>query len=161
RLTDRLVKSLPPPPTGNVVTWDNEISGFGVRTTAAGARSFVLNYRTRAGRERRITIGSWPTWNTAGARQQAAELKRQIDSGGDPLGERQELRAAPTVADLLDQFLDEHVALRRPNTKRQYKVAVQRIREALGPLKVAAVEFRDVARLHRQITERHGGHVAN
>jgi hypothetical protein len=41
------------------------LTGFGCRITAAGALSFILNYLTRAGRERRYTIGEFPSWKTA------------------------------------------------------------------------------------------------
>ena len=44
-ITQRLVKSLKAPGQGNVIHYDGEIPGFGVRITAAGAISFVLNYR--------------------------------------------------------------------------------------------------------------------
>jgi hypothetical protein len=44
KLTDKAVKTLAAPPKGNRITYDTDVSGFGVRVTAAGARSFVLNY---------------------------------------------------------------------------------------------------------------------
>jgi len=51
-LTDAVVKRLPAPAKGYRVHYD-DTPGFGCRVTAAGARSFVLNYVTRAaGRER-------------------------------------------------------------------------------------------------------------
>ena len=60
KLTDAIVKALPAPPSGEKITYDEAVKGFGIRVTAAGARSFVLNYRTRLGRERRYTIGRFP-----------------------------------------------------------------------------------------------------
>ena len=60
-LTDKGVKALPKPAASNRVTYDVEVKGFGVRVTAAGAKSFIVNYRS-GGRERRITIGSFPDW---------------------------------------------------------------------------------------------------
>ena len=48
------------PAVGNRITYDEEVKGFGVRITSAGAKAFILNYRA-AGRERRITIGSFRT----------------------------------------------------------------------------------------------------
>jgi hypothetical protein len=56
KLTDPIVKNLPAPATGNKVHYDSEVKGFGCRVTKGGARSFVLNYRTRTGRERGFTI---------------------------------------------------------------------------------------------------------
>ena len=54
------LRTLAPPAIGNRIHYDTEVAGFEIRITAAGARSFVLNYRA-GGRERRITIGSFPT----------------------------------------------------------------------------------------------------
>ncbi len=45
RLTDRLVRDLPAPKIGAQITYDADLPGFGARVTAAGSRSFVLNYR--------------------------------------------------------------------------------------------------------------------
>ena len=86
RLTDAIVKRLPRPENGNRIAYDSDVAGFGCRVTAAGRRAFILNYRTRAARERRHTIGRYPDWQTTAARDEAKRLKRLIDEGGDPLG---------------------------------------------------------------------------
>ncbi|HYN00553.1 MAG TPA: Arm DNA-binding domain-containing protein, partial [Aestuariivirgaceae bacterium] len=97
RLTDKIVKQLPTPPQGNRITKDTEVTGFGARVTAANHRSFILNYRRRSdGAEKRWTIGSFPDWATTAARDEAKRLKRLIDSGQDPIGEHEAVRAAPT-----------------------------------------------------------------
>ena len=46
KLTDRIVKALPVPPSGKRITYDTEIAGFGVRVYSSGARTFVLRYST-------------------------------------------------------------------------------------------------------------------
>ena len=71
RLSDKLVKAIPVPQSGNRIVYDADVKGFGVRITSAGARAFILNYRTTAGRERRITIGSHPYWTVSKARERA------------------------------------------------------------------------------------------
>ena len=76
RITDKLVKELVPPATGNRRVYDKRIPGFGVRITARGARAFVLNYRNVEGRERRYTIGPYPAWSVEAARKRAGEIKR-------------------------------------------------------------------------------------
>jgi hypothetical protein len=87
-LSDALVRRLPVPDQDNRVIYDPQLPGFGVRVTAAGVRSFVLNYRVRGnGRERRYTIGRFPNWRTSAARKRARELRCLIDMGGDPLAE--------------------------------------------------------------------------
>ena len=52
RLTDAIVRRLPLPAAGKAITIDADVPGFGARVTANGARSYVLRYTTRAGRER-------------------------------------------------------------------------------------------------------------
>src|SRR5690242_9242239 len=84
KITDKMVRDLEPPATGNRRIYDTDIKGFGVRVTAAGAKAFILNYYIH-GRERRLTIGSYPGWSVQAARKEAAERKRAIDKGEDPL----------------------------------------------------------------------------
>src|SRR5437764_11001305 len=97
KFDDRFVRSLTPPPKGNRIIYDRggkePVRGFGVRVTAAGAKSFVLNY-TIAGRERRLTIGGYPAWSVAAAREQAKSLRRRVDSREDPLAVKQAERAS-------------------------------------------------------------------
>jgi integrase len=156
RLSDKVVKALPAPPKGNRIAYDSDVPGFGCRVTAAGARAFILNYRRKAdGTGRRYTIGTFPAWSVAGAREEARRLRREVDSGRDPLGEHESERAAPTVANLAVRFLEEHVAKQRPHTQTEYRSILNNdILPALGKLKVAAVAFEHVERLHTAITKR-------
>jgi integrase len=152
RLTDAICRKLTPPAKGNQIYYDGH--GFGLRVTAAGARSFILSYRTRDGRARRLTIGDLGAWTVATARAEAAELRRQIDQGGDPLGELQDERNAETVTDLADRFLVEHGTRLRPKSLLDYRRLIKRhIHPALGRHKVRSVTFTDIDRLHRRISE--------
>ena len=120
-LTDAVVKRLPVPDTGNKITYDEGARGFGVRVTAGDFRGFILNYRTKAGRERRITIGGFPTWSTVAAREEARRLKQEIDRGADPLADIEDSRTAPTMAELCDRFEKEHVVRKREKTADDYR----------------------------------------
>jgi integrase len=152
RLTDAICRKLAPPAKGNQIFYDGH--GFGLRVTAGGARSFILSYRTREGRARRLTIGDLGAWTVATARAEAAELRRQIDQGGDPLGELQDERNAEMVTDLADRFLAEHGTRLRPKSLLDYHRLIKRhIRPALGRHKVKSVTFTDIDRLHRRISE--------
>src|SRR5947209_1703270 len=110
KLTENIVQGMPVPSASNRITYDSEVGGFGARITKGGAIAFILNYRVKTtGRERRYTIGNYPDWSVAAARKKAQELKRSIDSGGDPLGELKASRDAPTVAELCARFEEEHL----------------------------------------------------
>lgn len=104
RLSEKAIKRLSVPERGNKIHYDEEVPGFGLRLTKAGARAFVVNYRVD-GHERRLTIGAWPAWSATAARERAKELRRQIDRGEDPLGVKQLRRSDPTFGDLVEQYL--------------------------------------------------------
>jgi integrase len=162
-LTDAVVKRLPLPDKGKHITLDDEVTGFGVRVTAAGARSYILRYTTRGGRERTFTIGDATAWKTTAARAKARDLRRDIEDGGDPLGEVEAERAAPTVAELCDRFEAEHLPRKRERTADEYRrmLAIQ-VRPHFGPhAKVADVTFADCDALHRKITKTGATYAAN
>src|SRR5439155_14438924 len=98
KISEKVVKTLTPPKQGNSIVYDTQIPGFGVRITAGGAVSFILNYRVH-GRERRLTIGRQPEWSVIAARNYALELRRRISEGIDPLEERENDRTQPTMND--------------------------------------------------------------
>jgi Arm domain-containing DNA-binding protein len=56
RLTKTVVECLGAPAQGYTLHWDGELRGFGVRVTARGVKTFVLQRRVN-GKDRRITIG--------------------------------------------------------------------------------------------------------
>jgi integrase len=153
KLSDKEVRNIAAPTANNRVTYDTEVKGFGVRTTAAGAKSFVLNYRAD-GRERRITIGSFPDWTVAAARHQAKLLKRGIDLGEDPMGERHAERESPTVKALADRYLAEHAIRKRERTaKEDASLLLQHVVPKLGGMRVAAARRADIEAFHRQVSK--------
>ena len=124
KLTDKLVKTATTPDKGFRLIWDRDVRGFGIRITAAGARSFILNYRRKSdGLERRWTIGGFPDWGTAAAREQAARLKRAIDGGADPVGDHEKDRGSPTVGDMCDRFAKEYFPHLRASSAGDYETA--------------------------------------
>jgi len=105
-----------------------------------------------AGQERRYTIGGWPTWSVSQAREKARELRRLIEDGGDPLADRIAEREAPTVRQLAERYIEEH--LPRKRSAQDDRGMLRRwILPALGNKKVAALRPADVEALHAKITK--------
>jgi len=112
KLSEEGIKRLPVPEAGNKVFYFSGATlqgakaprGFGVRVTAGGNRSFVLNYRLR-GREHRYTIGAWPDWSALKAVREARSLRQRVDRGENPLDNRQPEVKGKTVEDVLDDFM--------------------------------------------------------
>ena len=88
-LTDIAIKKAQPPASGQSEIWDGKISGFGVRVSSSGAKSFVLVYRN-GGKARRMTLGRYPMLTLAEARDKANAAMRQIEQGVDPAPTKQE-----------------------------------------------------------------------
>ncbi len=129
-LTDKDVRLLQPPKRGNVIRYDSGgVPGFGCRITANGVRSFVLSYRAR-GIARRLTIGRYPVWSVAAARKRAAELKRAVDVGEDPLqAKREGTERGMSFGALAELYLKRHAV----TFKDGGKVARRRIESNLKP----------------------------
>jgi integrase len=165
-LTGSDIRKLQAPAKGNAITYEGgegSVPGFGIRVTAAGARAFIFNYRTRSGRERRYTIGGWPDWTVTDARKEARRLRRLVDEGGDPLADLEAEREAPTVSDLIARFESEHLTRRcRASTARDYRSALDKyIKPHFKNMKVADVTSEDCDRLHHKISAAGYRHRAN
>jgi integrase len=134
-----------------VVCYDDKLAGFGVRVMPTGRRYYFARYRNKHGRSRWFTIGEHGKLTVDAARAKAKQIFQAVADGDDPASEREAFRTAPTVNDLLDRYVADHVEQRnRPNTATSFKRIVERdIRPALGQLRVAAVTRQDMDRFHR------------
>ena len=156
RITDDLVKSLKLPEKGNRIVYDTEVSGFGIRVTAGGDKSFVLNYRNADGRERRFTIGRYGRnkFSVMAARKRAGELRKEIAQGKDPVAEKKEKLQAATVKVLADRYLKEYALKNEKRSLRDDESMIDNIvKPKLGAMKVAAVRFSDIDRLHHSMSK--------
>ncbi len=152
KLSDAAVRKALPPKQRQLFLWDSDVKGFGLRITKAGAKSFILDYRVD-GRQRRITLGGYPDWTVQAARAAAKTMKREVDQGQDPMGDRHALRDAPTMQDLWERYQLEKLPKKATRsqldeTSMWRKIILPR----LGKLRVADVKFTDLDELHRDIT---------
>ena len=152
RITKTLVDQLAPREREYEVR-DSEVPGFGVRVRISGQKSYVLVYRKGTGRrstQHRVTLGSAGELTPDQARAKARRLSAEVTLGGHPAAEISAQRTALTVADLMDQFMTKHVAVRlRPATAREYSRLTDRvIKPALGTIAVAEVTPALVSQWH-------------
>lgn len=156
RLSEAAARKALPPLRGQTILWDAEVKGFGLRITPGGAKSFILDYRTQ-GRQRRITIGAWPDWTVAAARETAKAMKREVDLGHDPMGDRQAQRDAPTVSEMWERYAKEHLPQKAQRSQADERMMWEKIiLPRFGKVKVALITHDDVDALHRDITEIRG-----
>jgi integrase len=152
KLTKRFVESVKPAVKDQVI-FDEKTPGFGLRIMPSGVRSYLVQYRNKQGRSRRLTIGKHGKVTPDSARKMALRIFDAVREGRDPVLERRAYIAAPTVNDLLDRYLAEHVDRKnRPRTRGEiYRIVERDVRPALGKHKVAAVTRQDMAKLHRSL----------
>ena len=131
--------------------FDTEVRGFSITIYPSGNRAFALDYRI-GGRQRRMTIGRWPEWNTVAARERAKELRRDIDEGFDPLSLRESAREAPRISDMITRYLEEHTPHLAPrNAADQQTIMHKLVAPDWGNRLVTEITKADVEKLLSKI----------
>jgi integrase len=150
-ITKRTIDSLKPRATDYFV-WDEDLSGYGVRVMPSGKKSYVVQYRT-GGRTRRNAFSRVGTMTPDEARKHARELLVAVDRGKDPVSEIIAHRRSPSISELCQRFLTEHVSQRcKPSTQREYRRSVELfVTPSLGTFKVGDVTRADIAKLHHNM----------
>jgi integrase len=81
--------------SSDLFLWDEDLRGFGVKTTPAGKKVYLLQYRLggRGFATKRMTIGTHGSpWTPASARDEAERLLVLVRQGKDPASDRDEKR---------------------------------------------------------------------
>lgn len=129
--------------------WDAEIKGFAARCQRRD-RVYVLKYRSK-GQQRWFTIGKHGSpWTTELARREAKRLLGLVAEGKDPAKVKSSDRTAPTITELADRFLGEHVeAKNKASTYAEYQRQVERlVKPELGRRRVDDVTHDEIRKLH-------------
>lgn len=146
--------------------WDSEISGFGLRVTPAGMKTWVVKYRTgeggRSAVARWYTIGGFPDISASDARKAAEIALARVRLGEDPGGERIIKRAELTLAQAIDFYEQEGCFVQRgirqgepmkPMTK-AYTLARLRhhVVRLLGKRRVTEIDEGDITTFVRDVS---------
>lgn len=124
-ITDKEVRSLigRAKSEGRTITQaDGTIPGLTIGASRTGVASWVLRYYVQ-GKRKEATVGQYPTWGIADAREKAKELRRAVDDGVDVALEKQrrkqEAAAAVTVDDLAMAYFEKAEQELHPHTYKQ------------------------------------------
>ena len=112
-LTKRVVDAAAPARTTDVLLWDEEVPGFGLRVKPNGLKSYVLQYRNAVGRSRRLTIGKHGVLTAEGARNEARRQRARVAEGFDPATARQQARQAENFEAFAQRYLTSHAELHK------------------------------------------------
>lgn len=135
KLTKTSVATLPEMPEGGkqVLIWDTEIRGFGLRIAPGGTKSYVM--QRRVGRQtRRVTIARADDITPEAARKKAQILAGEFAQGMDPVEVKRE---ADRRSQTLRQSMEAYIAApkkkgvgkggdKKPRTQRDIRLVMQR-----------------------------------
>ena len=155
RLTKRAVESIQPHEKNELLIWDSELKGFGVRVFPTGRRTYFIQYRNSHGDTRRKKIGVHGIITADLAREEAKKLLGDVAKGQDPSVEckivSNDMRHS--MQELADQYLLLHA---KPNKALQcYKDDMSKIKNIIlkkyGHLRVDAITTLDLQKLHSEL----------
>ena len=134
------------------VFWDHELSGFGVRVYPSGTKVYLVQTRS-GGKSRRVTIGRHGVLSAEQARRKAAQVIASIKSGGEPARPQSWPDAGPTIAEVADRYLKEHVTVRcKPSTARACRYTLDRyLLPVFGARPVGTIGREEVAALQYRL----------
>src|SRR5437762_7206140 len=107
--------------------FDPATPAFGIRIRRSGAKFYVIQYKTAAGQNRRLSLGTVETLTLAKARSLARDALAAVRLGKDPVGEKltERSRAAESFGSLLPAYL----AVKRAKLKPRSMVEICRFLE--------------------------------
>lgn len=151
RLTKRLIDGLEAEEADRFL-WDSEVVGFGLKITAQGSFSYVLQYRFE-GRSRRFKIGNHGSpWTVETARGEARSLLGKVADDIDPQEERVSERKELTIAELCDIYLEEGLVTAKESSIRQARTNIEgHIKPLIGTRRASKIDRADVEKLQRDI----------
>src|SRR4051794_37888076 len=119
--TARFVESLKPTASAQVDYWDQVFKGLGLRLSSAGRKTWVVMYRHN-GRQRRLTLGTFPVLSLADARDRAREALSAVAAGSDPASEKLSARHAQKFSDLAAEYLQRHAILKKKTWREDERI---------------------------------------
>ena len=135
----------------DAVYWDRELLGFGVRVYPNGTKVYVVQTRA-GGKSKRMAVGRHGVISPDQARRKAAQMIARIKAGEDPDPEATKKPPAPTVAELAERYLVEHVQVRcKPRTVEACRWLVKKfVLPDLGDMAIDEVEREHISDLHHK-----------
>lgn len=99
------VEKLQSDKNGQVIYWDKKLTGFGLRVSPGGSKTYFLQGRLN-GRVKKVTIGRHGVITAETARKEAKRMQSMMELGQDPTPPKPEKSTGRTFGDLLEGYID-------------------------------------------------------
>lgn len=155
KLTKRVVESIQPHEINELLVWDSELKGFGVRVFPTGRRTYFIQYRNQFGGTRRKKIGVHGIITADQAREEAKKLLGDVAKGKDPSQDFQQAKLKPIFEELASRYLEVYAkSEKKPKSFREDKKMLNNIiLKRLGNKKVEEIATYDIQQLHHELRE--------
>jgi integrase len=114
--TEQGIKALKATDAIQVDHWDDKVTGFGIRVSKSGRKTWFFYYRFK-GAKRRYTFGTYPILSLAEARDMAKIALHQVATGIDPSAEKQADREAETFKEFSELYMIRHAKQKKRSWK--------------------------------------------
>jgi len=156
KITKRALDALRPSVDGReVFLWDagdGSLKGFGVRMKPSGVASYLVQYRNKEGRTRRLALGKVGTLAPDEARKLAGNTLSDVAKGRDPSADRHAIRGAMTVSELCDLYLVEAKARIKASTLAADISRIEtHVKPLIGRFTVRSLTAADIERMKADI----------
>jgi integrase len=144
------------PGTGTVMYFDTETKGFGLRVTASGAASFIVQGTVSGqSKEARITIGSYGAWTVDDARRRAEQYKHMFEDGIDPREvKKQDAAMQVTLRQVADAYFDRPGQPLRDSTKAEMNRHIDKVFADWKDKPIASITVEACRKRHRELCEK-------
>ncbi|MFG0787832.1 site-specific integrase [Delftia tsuruhatensis] len=140
-----------PPGKSKVDYYDSALKGFILEARPSGGKTFYLRYHDSHGKLRQCKIGDAAAVSYDKARQKAMRLRSEVELGGNPLEERQALRAVPTLAEFIRETYVPHIHLHRRNFQSTLSFIKCHVLPRFGAKHLDAITTDMVAEAHQDL----------
>lgn len=161
KLTDRQITNLKCH-KGRYEVWEG--NGFGIRASPSGKKSWIFVYHYQ-NRSRRLTLGQYPQMSVAEAHTAYAKALAELEKGNDPgikqVSENQLDRLAPTVEQLIKEYIEKWAKPRKRSWQEDQRILLKDVQPLWGKRKAKEIKRREVILLLDKISGRGAPIAAN
>lgn len=154
KFTDKEIKNLK---AADKKYYQREAHGFTIRVMPSGVKTWLFIY-SFDGKRKEMNLGMYPDVSLATARDKFDAARKMIANGLDPAdadrAAKEERRKAPTVAELVHEYLTKHAMLHKRSWKEDERAMNRDVIPAWGKRKAADIRKRDVVDLLQGVVDR-------
>ena len=149
---------------GKPIAGKSDGDGLTFTLSAKGTAAWVFRYRF-AGKQRELTIGTYPTISLKRARELATEARAKVQQGVDVAREKRDQKIAMTAAGTVEQLCNEYYQRTIEGKVKRPDIVKGRLDNdlipKLGRLRIAEVKPMDIDGMIRAIVDRGSPVMAN